>query len=70
LKDVENYIKQNGHLKDIPSAKEIGQTGFFLAEKDAKLMQKIEELTLYKIRRLKTLFDRVSIIKKKLDGKN
>ncbi|WP_417801109.1 hypothetical protein [Tenacibaculum sp.] len=49
LKEVENHIKENGHLKDIPSAKEVEKNGFFLGEMDAKLLQKIEELTLYTI---------------------
>ena len=49
LTDVENHIKEKGHLKDIPSAKEVEQNGFFLGQMDAKLLQKIEELTLYTI---------------------
>ena len=49
LKEVEKHIKEKGHLKDIPSAKEIEKNGFFLGEMDAKLLQKIEELTLYTI---------------------
>ena len=49
LIDVENHINEKGHLKDIPSAKEIEKNGFLLGEMDAKLLQKIEELTLYTI---------------------
>ena len=49
LKEVENHIQQKGHLKDIPSAKEVEENGIFLGEMDAKLLQKIEELTLYTI---------------------
>ena len=49
LFEVENHIKEKGHLKDIPSAKEVEQNGFYLGEMDAKLLQKIEELTLYTI---------------------
>ena len=55
LKEVENHIKENGHLKDIPSAKEVEKNGFFLGEMDAKLLQKIEELTLYTIEQEKSL---------------
>ncbi|WP_082994807.1 MULTISPECIES: hypothetical protein [Aquimarina] len=47
LKEVENHIKENRHLKDIPSASEVQENGIFLGEMDAKLLQKIEELTLY-----------------------
>lgn len=49
LKEVENHIKEKGHLKDIPSAKEVEQNGIYLGEMDSKLLQKIEELTLYTI---------------------
>ncbi|WP_417801107.1 hypothetical protein [Tenacibaculum sp.] len=49
LTEVEKHIKEKGHLKDIPSAKEVEKNGFFLGAMDAKLLQKIEELTLYTI---------------------
>ena len=55
LKDVENHIKANGHLKDIPSAKEVKENGVYLGEMDAKLLQKIEELTLYTIKQEKKI---------------
>ena len=55
LLDVENHIKEKGHLKDIPSAKEVEKNGFFLGEMDAKLLQKIEELTLYTIEQEKKI---------------
>jgi microcystin-dependent protein len=55
LKDVENYIKEKGHLKDIPSAKEVKKNGIFLGEMDSKLLQKIEELTLYTIQQQKEI---------------
>ena len=49
LREVENYIDQNGHLPDIPSAAEVEENGISLGEMDAKLLQKIEELTVYVI---------------------
>ncbi|TCI93093.1 hypothetical protein [Tenacibaculum sp. M341] len=55
LTEVENHIKEKGHLKDIPSAKEVAQNGIYLGEMDAKLLQKIEELTLYTIQQEKSL---------------
>ena len=55
LKEVENHIKEKGHLKDIPSAKEVEKNGFFLGAMDAKLLQKIEELTLYTIEQEKKI---------------
>ena len=55
LKQVEDFIKTNGHLKDIPSAKEVETNGIFLGEMNAILLQKIEELTLYTIAQEKAL---------------
>ena len=57
LNEVEKHIKEKGHLKDIPSAEKVKQEGFFLGEMDAKLLQKIEELTLYTIQQQKELND-------------
>lgn len=47
LYEVEKYIKVNNHLPDIPSAYEIQVGGLDLGEMNAKLLKKIEELTLY-----------------------
>ena len=49
LDSVEVFIKTNKHLPDIPSEKEIKEKGLDVAEMDALLLQKIEELTLYVI---------------------
>lgn len=49
LKEVEEFIQKHGHLPEIPSAKEVEADGVFLGEMNAKLLQKIEELTLYMI---------------------
>lgn len=49
LKEVEQYISQHRHLPDIPSAKEVEQEGIDLGQMNAKLLQKVEELTLYVI---------------------
>ena len=79
LNEVENHIKEKGHLKDIPSATKVKKDGFFLGEMDAKLLQKIEELTLYTIqqekeiqelknqnKQLKKLAQEIALIKAKL----
>ncbi len=55
---VEQYIAANKHLPGIPSAKEIQTNGLKVAEVQTKMMEKIEELTLYIIeleKRLKKL---------------
>jgi len=43
------HIKSKGHLPDIPSADEVKANGIDLGEMNAKLLQKIEELTLHLI---------------------
>ncbi|MBC7383176.1 MAG: hypothetical protein H7296_09305 [Bacteroidia bacterium] len=47
LDSVGNFINKNRHLPGIPSANEVVKNGLDLAVMDAKLLQKIEELTLY-----------------------
>ncbi|MCV9387480.1 hypothetical protein [Reichenbachiella ulvae] len=49
LEETEQYIQENQHLPDIPSEAEVTANGISLGEMDAKLLQKIEELTLYLI---------------------
>ncbi|WP_025743809.1 hypothetical protein [Aquimarina pacifica] len=49
LKQVEQHIEKNGHLINIPSAAEVEANGISLGEINAKLLEKIEELTLYTI---------------------
>lgn len=55
LSEVENHIKQYQHLPEIPSAQEMQQQGIQLGEMNIKLLQKIEELTLYLIEQDKTI---------------
>jgi len=49
LSEVKSYIEQNQHLPEIPSAKEMQTNGVELGEMNKKLLQKVEELTLYLI---------------------
>lgn len=49
LNDVEKFIRHNKHLPNVPSAEEMANRGLDVAETSAKLMEKIEELTLYLI---------------------
>jgi hypothetical protein len=53
LEEVEKHIIEEGHLKDIPSEEEVLKNGINLGEMDSKLLQKIEELTLYIIQQEK-----------------
>jgi hypothetical protein len=49
ITETEDFIKANQHLPGIPSAEEMQQNGINLGEMQIKLLQKIEELTLYVI---------------------
>ena len=49
LEEVEEHIKENGHLPEIPSEADVTENGINLGEMNAKLLMKIEELTLYMI---------------------
>ena len=55
LEEVERYIKQNSHLPEIPSAKEIEKNGLMLAEMNLSLLKKMEEMTLYMIEQNKRI---------------
>jgi hypothetical protein len=55
LEEVESFIKAHKHLPDIPSEKEVQANGVSLGDTQAKLLQKIEELTLYVIQQKKEL---------------
>lgn len=49
LEEVERHIQLYGHLENIPTEKDIKENGVNLGEMNKKLLQKIEELTLYMI---------------------
>lgn len=55
LGQLEIYIKKYKHLPEIPSSKEVAEQGIDLGQNQAKLLQKIEELTLYLIEQNKKL---------------
>lgn len=49
LKETEKHIREKGHLPGIPSAVEVKANGIDLGEMNARLLQKIEEVTLHLI---------------------
>lgn len=57
LSEIEAYIKSNRHLPGVPSAKEVENGGLSVGEMNAKLLEKIEELTLHVIRLEKEMED-------------
>lgn len=54
---VEQFIKEKGHLPNIPSEEVILEEGINIAEMNVLLMQKIEELTLYLIDQEKQILE-------------
>ena len=71
LSEVETSIRTRGHLPNIPSAQEVEQQGGIeLGEMNARLLEKIEELTLYLIEAKKTrekLTAEVKLLQEKLE---
>jgi hypothetical protein len=57
LEEVKQHIDEKGHLPNIPSAAEVAENGINLGEMNARLLEKIEELTLYIIKQEKRLDD-------------
>ena len=63
LAEVESFVKQNKHLPEIPTAKAMQAEGVGVSELQTKLLQKVEELTLYIIQQQKEIDE----LKKKLN---
>lgn len=55
LNAVEEFISENGHLPNVPSAKDMMENGVNLAKISGRLLEKIEELTLYTLQQEKTI---------------
>jgi hypothetical protein len=76
LESIEKFVKINKHLPEIASEKEMKKNGLLLAEMNIKLLQKIEELTLYTIQQqkeietLKLFMERLTKIEEQLKKKN
>ena len=62
LEDVDAYIQNNGHLQNIPSASEVKEKGMSLVDMQVKLLQKVEELTLYAIKQQKFVLEQQRIV--------
>jgi hypothetical protein len=66
LPEIEKYIQQNHHLPEIPSAKEMQNDGLNVGDNQIKLLQKVEELTLYLIEKdkeIKTQREEINLLK-------
>jgi hypothetical protein len=67
LSEVSQFIQTNGHLPDIPTEAEVKEKGVSLGDMQAKLLAKVEELTLHMIQQEKEnqeLRDRLARLEK------
>jgi hypothetical protein len=68
LPQVEQFVKANNHLPQMPSAEEVAKNGLSMGEMQNKLLQKVEELTLYAIQQNNKIQDQ-EIDRKTLEKK-
>ena len=47
LQELEQFVTENKHLPDVPSATEVEANGVNIGEMNALLLKKVEEMTLY-----------------------
>lgn len=64
IQELESFVRENKHLPEIPSGEAIVKDGVNLGDFQMKLLQKIEELTLYVISQNKEIEHLKAIIKK------
>ena len=55
LSKVDKFIQQNKHLPGVPAAEEVVKQGVKVDEMVSKLLEKVEELTLYTIQQQKEI---------------
>ncbi|MBG6132755.1 hypothetical protein IWQ47_004415 [Aquimarina sp. EL_43] len=63
IEEVQQHIKEKGHLPNVPSATEMEKNGVELGVMNMKLLEKIEELTLYTIAQEKQLKEQQKVNK-------
>jgi hypothetical protein len=63
IEHVASYVQKNKHLPDLPSANEMVKNGVSMGDMQVKLLQKVEELTLYAILQNK----KIEILMKRID---
>jgi len=68
LKEIASYIKSNHHLPGIPTEAEVQEKGVSVGEMQAKLLAKVEELTLHMIQ-AEERNDRLEQVNQKLQAR-
>lgn len=66
LEETEQFITENNHLPEIASADEMVENGLEVGEMNIKLLQKVEELTLYMIemnKEMKSQKEEINLLK-------
>lgn len=69
LSEVEEFINTNGHLPNVPSAKEVKENGIELGTMATIQQEKIEELTLYAIQQQKEIEELKALVKTLVEKK-
>ena len=73
LAEVESFINANQHLPEVPSAAQMQTEGVGVSEMQTKLLQKVEEMTLYiisqqkQIEELKQQNQEIQLLKKEIE---
>jgi transposase len=67
LAEVEAHIKEHKHLPGIPSAAQVAEGGVSIGDMQARLLAKIEELTLHAIEQGKHLDEAAALIAKQAE---
>ncbi len=65
IDELEKFIDREKHLPNIPAAAEIKDKGLNMSEFQMKLLQKIEELTLYTVQQAKAIDDQKAVLEQK-----
>lgn len=62
LKEVDTFIKDNGHLPTMPSAKEVEENGLTVSDITKRTVKTVEELTLHAIEQQKLIENQAQLI--------
>ena len=65
VSDLEKFLASEKHLPNVPSASEIKEKGLSLSDFQMKLLEKIEELTLYTVQQDKSIREQRSSMERK-----
>lgn len=71
LPELEQFIKANHHLPEVPKAADVEKNGIDLGDNQIILLKKVEELTLYMIelnKKVETLAKENELLKKKINS--